>query len=86
MSRRGSSSRRVLPVLFLVSGFVLLAAGGCRGRIDPGPVPDPAAAARTEASPSEGERLPLDPAILHGTLSNGMQYFVRANHKPENRA
>ncbi len=72
--------------MFLVFGFVLLAAVGCRGRIDPGTVPDPAAAARTETSPSEGERLPLDPAVLHGTLSNGMQYFIRANHKPENRA
>ncbi|MCO5233985.1 MAG: insulinase family protein [Chitinophagales bacterium] len=29
--------------------------------------------------------LPLDPNVLHGTLPNGMQYFIRKNSKPENR-
>ncbi len=40
---------------------------------------DPAiAAARKQA-------LPLDPNVKHGTLPNGMQYFIRKNSKPENR-
>ncbi|MCO5248164.1 MAG: insulinase family protein [Chitinophagales bacterium] len=31
------------------------------------------------------EKLPLDPNVIHGTLPNGMQYFIRKNTKPENR-
>ena len=31
------------------------------------------------------ETLPLDPNVIHGTLDNGMQYFIRKNSKPENR-
>ena len=30
--------------------------------------------------------LPFDPAVTVGTLSNGMRYYIRANHKPEKRA
>lgn len=30
--------------------------------------------------------LPFDPAVTVGTLSNGMHYFIRENHKPEKRA
>jgi len=30
--------------------------------------------------------LPFDPAVRRGTLPNGLQYFIRANKKPENRA
>jgi len=29
--------------------------------------------------------LPLDPNVVHGTLPNGMQYYIRKNAKPENR-
>lgn len=29
--------------------------------------------------------LPLDPAVEHGILDNGLEYFIRANDKPENR-
>ncbi|ROL62105.1 insulinase family protein [Bacteroidetes/Chlorobi group bacterium ChocPot_Mid] len=32
------------------------------------------------------ERIPLDPKIKTGKLSNGLTYFIRENHKPENRA
>lgn len=35
--------------------------------------------------PVPREVLPLDPEVLHGTLPNGMQYFIRKNTKPENR-
>lgn len=31
-------------------------------------------------------KLPFDPAVRRGTLPNGLQYFIRANKKPENRA
>src|SRR5207237_10105831 len=30
--------------------------------------------------------LPFDPAVTAGTLSNGMRYYIRENHKPEKRA
>jgi zinc protease len=30
--------------------------------------------------------LPFDPAVKVGTLSNGMRYYIRENHKPEKRA
>lgn len=40
---------------------------------------DPAIAAARQ------QILPLDPNVKHGTLPNGMQYFIRKNSKPENR-
>ena len=30
--------------------------------------------------------LPVDPQVSSGTLDNGLRYFIRTNHKPENRA
>src|SRR3982751_986724 len=30
--------------------------------------------------------LPFDPAVTVGTLSNGMRYYIRENHKPDKRA
>ena len=44
-----------------------------------------AAAPATALIPSE-EPLPLDPAVLAGTLKNGLRYYIRANTEPENRA
>ncbi len=32
------------------------------------------------------ERIPIDPKIKHGTLSNGMKYYIKYNKKPEKRA
>ncbi|HWV56686.1 MAG TPA: insulinase family protein [Longimicrobiales bacterium] len=32
------------------------------------------------------EPLPVDPAVVVGTLDNGMRYYIRANGWPENRA
>src|SRR5215467_6197004 len=32
------------------------------------------------------DRMPVDPAIARATLPNGLQYYVRANPKPEKRA
>jgi zinc protease len=33
-----------------------------------------------------GSPLPFDPAVTVGTLSNGLRYYIRENHKPEKRA
>jgi zinc protease len=33
-----------------------------------------------------GQRLPTDPALITGTLPNGLRYFVRENSRPEQRA
>jgi zinc protease len=30
--------------------------------------------------------VPLDPAVIYGTLDNGLTYYIRENAKPENRA
>lgn len=29
--------------------------------------------------------LPLDPAVVHGTLDNGLTYYIQPNHEPEKR-
>src|SRR5205814_1813587 len=39
-----------------------------------------------KASASASAPLPFDPAVTVGTLSNGMRYYIRENHKPERRA
>ena len=30
--------------------------------------------------------LPMDSSVIHGQFSNGLTYYIRTNHKPENRA
>ncbi|HKR09821.1 MAG TPA: insulinase family protein, partial [Gemmatimonadaceae bacterium] len=49
------------------------------------------AAALASAAPAQqpvasSKPLPFDPAVTIGTLSNGMRYYIRENHKPEKRA
>ena len=44
------------------------------------------AAGAQQAAPSPGDSLPVDPAIVRGTLPNGLRYFVRRNEKPHKRA
>ena len=36
--------------------------------------------------PSPGDTLALDPRVVHGTLPNGLQYYVRENREPRERA
>src|SRR3954465_14343808 len=36
--------------------------------------------------PKSDSLLPFDPAVTVGTLSNGMRYYIRENHKPDKRA
>lgn len=40
---------------------------------------------QVDASLQEKE-IPTDPALITGTLDNGLQYFIRHNEKPEDRA
>lgn len=39
-----------------------------------------------QQQPTSQAPLPFDPAVTVGTLSNGMRYYIRENHKPEKRA
>ena len=63
----------------------------------PTPAPDPTATAvpptatpepttTSEPEPEPNAALPFDPAVVRGTLSNGMDYYVRHNIEPRNRA
>jgi hypothetical protein len=36
--------------------------------------------------PAPGQPLPIDPNVITGSLENGLRYFIRVNHKPEQRA
>jgi zinc protease len=62
----------MLPCLLLVTLFVPLH----------GQAPAPAA---VPATPQPADRLPFDPAVLRGTLPNGLEYYIRRNTRPENR-
>lgn len=35
---------------------------------------------------SPNDIMPLNPEVIHGTLDNGVSYYILKNHKPENRA
>ena len=39
-----------------------------------------------QAPQERPQPIPLDPAVRHGTLDNGLTFYVRTNRKPENRA
>ncbi len=43
-------------------------------------------AAPARGQPAPGDTLPLDPLVLHDTLPNGVQYYVRENREPRERA
>jgi zinc protease len=42
-------------------------------------------AAQPAAPPALSGPLPVDPAVITGTLPNGLRYYVRRNTRPENR-
>ena len=44
------------------------------------------AAGAQQVAPKLTDALPVDPAIVQGTLPNGLRYFVRRNEKPQKRA
>jgi len=43
------------------------------------------AAAQSVFAQNLNDLLPKDPAVRTGTLPNGLKYYIRKNHKPENR-
>src|SRR5256714_9282256 len=67
-------SRTAAPPPLLFATFFLNATAGSA------PL-SPQQPARVPAPP-----LPFAPAVTVGTLSNGMRYYIRENHKPEKRA
>jgi Predicted Zn-dependent peptidases len=40
----------------------------------------------TTTAAASNDSLPFDPAVTVGVLPNGMHYYIRENHRPENRA
>lgn len=62
------------PTFSLANGSALRSEPKRAGHIAPAGVND------------RGDTLPVDPALRTGTLPNGMQYYVRANHTPKDRA
>lgn len=62
--------------------FILLALPSPAGAQDLRPAADTVDA----MSALPGAPMPIDPAVRHGKLANGLTYYVRANHRPENRA
>ena len=69
----------------LVSSILLTAACGTNAKQTPTPTSlEPATPTSTKTP--EDPKLPLDPAVTFGKLDNGLTYYVRKHHKPENRA
>src|SRR5450759_3565922 len=62
--------------------FALLSAGALFGSAFAGA----GVASAQQPSGAVAAPLPFDPAVTVGTLSNGMRYYIRENHKPERRA
>ena len=70
-----------LPILgVLVVG--LASPSGASAQVSDPPIADTLAAATVPPS----EPMPTDPKVLHGTLANGLTWYVRANARPEARA
>ncbi len=74
--------RTILIVSLVLAGWQLGCAVNRGGPVTTSPEPGPAPGAPLDAAAV----LPLDPAVRHGRLPNGLTYYVRANRKPENRA
>src|SRR6202171_1710369 len=64
------------PIALLLGAISLTGVAVCLPSVSSAQVATSAAAAP----------LPFDPAVTVGTLSNGMRYYIRENHKPEKRA
>jgi len=74
MAKKTKHARFLLP--FLAIALSLACASTQRS-----PQTEPAAKPQEQL-----RRIPLDPAVRHGTLDNGLTFYVQANRKPENRA
>ncbi len=45
-----------------------------------------AAAGATQSAGGAGQKIPVDPDVKTGKLSNGLTYYIRKNAEPRNRA
>src|SRR5256885_15564673 len=59
-----------------------------RGAVPVAQAPPPGGDASAAAVAAYGlsQQMPVDPAVVVGTLPNGLRYYVRANGKPAHRA
>ena len=51
----------------------------------PAPTPEPTPVATPAPEPEVDVPLALDPAVVRGTLSNGLSYYIRHNEEPRDR-
>ena len=80
MRRSTLLSRFPAPLLVLFLALFLALGAGCASAPSSPPTGSPAPSRGAEGN------LPLAPEITHGRLENGLRYFIRENHKPEERA
>jgi zinc protease len=92
---RGPVRSRLLGITIVAA----LAAAACTGSSNATPTTDQGSASGTEQGGTEGRprtkivepddrallSLEIDPAIVTGTLDNGLQYFIRENDNPGSR-
>ncbi|MCH8883286.1 MAG: hypothetical protein IIA41_07285, partial [SAR324 cluster bacterium] len=77
-----SPAKSLLPILVIV---LSLACAGMHRSPQTEPAPRTRAPIATQAPQEQPQPqpIPLDPAVRHGTLDNGLEFYVRANRKPE---
>jgi zinc protease len=87
-SRRRSRTIGVIAVLLAVLGVTVF--GQAPAPVAPAPqaVPatPPSVAEQSAATAPLSMPLPLDPQVVSGRFANGLQYFIRVNKEPANRA
>ncbi len=74
--------------ILLAAGSGLAAAAPAQGQAVKSQAP-PAGQTMSAAAPSAApltQPLPVDPLVTVGRFANGLRYYIRVNHKPENRA
>ncbi len=69
-------SRALAPLLAVAALFLAVPGASPAAAADPAPA----------ASFPPQDPLPVDPGVRIGHLDNGLTYYIRANHKPEDRA
>jgi len=81
-------ARAAVPALVLA--LIAAACGGAKPAAAPpaatATTAAPAAPTKPAATDPEDAPLPLWPEVKHGTLANGLSYYVLAHHKPQKRA
>ncbi len=77
---------------FAVLVFLAMVAAGCgstspsaQSSITP-PPPAPTPTAAPGPIEAANQPVPLDPAVIHGTLANGLTYYIRSHDEPRQRA